>query len=63
MSHWTIRNDDFKRNTVLQCWNNVANIRNNFATLQCCAKNRCCESSRVTSSLRLAGAIMVAYAP
>ena len=63
MSHWTIRNSDFKRNKVLQYWNNVVNIRNNFATLQCCAKNRCFESSRVTSSLRLAGAIMVAYAP
>ena len=30
--------------TALQCWNNVATIRNNFATL-CCAKNRRCESS------------------
>ena len=25
----TIRNDDFLRNTALQCWNNVATIRNN----------------------------------
>ena len=45
------------RNTALQCWNNVATIRNNIATmLQCrvtaCAKNRCCKSSRVTSHLR-----------
>ena len=48
--HGTIRNDDFYRNTELQCWNNVVTIRNNAATL-CCAKNRLCKSSRVTSPL------------
>ena len=31
--HETIRNDDFKRNTSLQCWNNVAIIQNNVATV------------------------------
>ena len=31
--HGTIRNDDFKRNTELQCWNNVATIRNNVPTV------------------------------
>ena len=54
MLHGTIRNDDFWRNTALQYWNNVANIRKqcrkNDATL-CCAKNRRCESFRVTSPL------------
>ena len=29
----TIRNDDFKRNTALQRWNNVGTIRNNVATI------------------------------
>ena len=48
MLHGTIRNDDFQRNTALQCWNNVATIQNNVEML-CCAKNRSCESSRVTS--------------
>ena len=34
MLHWTIRNDDFQRNTALQCWNNVVAIWNNVvATL------------------------------
>ena len=33
MLHGTIRNDDFQGNTALQCWNNVATIRNNFATM------------------------------
>ena len=56
----TIRNDDFLRNTALQCWNNVATIWTNVATMekpwgrgwqQCCTKNRRCESSRVTSPL------------
>ena len=42
MFHRSIRNDDFKRNTSLEYWNNVAKL--------CCAKNRRCESSRVTSS-------------
>ena len=41
MLHGTIRNDDFQRNTALQCQNSVATL--------CCAKNRPCESSRVTS--------------
>ena len=50
--------ETIRRNTALQCWNNVATIRNNIATmLQCrvtaCAKNRCCKSSRVTPPLRL----------
>ena len=37
MSHGTIRNDDFQRNTALQCWSNVVTIRNNVATmLQLC---------------------------
>ena len=37
MLHGTIRNDDFLRNTALQCWNNVATIKINFATmLQSC---------------------------
>ena len=29
MLHGTICNDDFQRNTALQCWNNVTTIRNN----------------------------------
>ena len=33
MLHETIRNDDFERNTAYQCWNNVATIRNNVATM------------------------------
>ena len=33
MLHETIRNDDLKRNTALQCWNNVGTIRNNVATM------------------------------
>ena len=33
MLHETIRNYDFERNTALQCWNNVATIRNNVATM------------------------------
>ena len=53
MLYWAIR-----RNTALQCWNNVATIRNNIATMlqrrvTACAKNRCCKSSRVTPPLRL----------
>ena len=43
MLYWTIR-----RNTALQCWNNVATIRNNIATMlqrrvAACTKNRGCE--------------------
>ena len=44
----TIGNDDFERNTVWQCWNNVATIRTNVVML-CYAKNRRSKSSRVTS--------------
>ena len=33
MLRGTIRKDDFQRNTALQCWNNVATIRNNVATM------------------------------
>ena len=43
MLQGTIRNDDFKRNTALQCWSNVVTIRNNVATMlqRCVAlKNR-----------------------
>ena len=45
-------------NTALQCWNNVATIRNNIVTMlqrrvTACVKNRCGKSSRVTSPLRL----------
>ena len=31
--HETIRNDDFWRNTALQCWNSAETIRNNAATM------------------------------
>ena len=31
--HHTIRNDNFKHNTSLQRWNNVATIQNNVATV------------------------------
>ena len=33
MLHGTILNDNFKRNTELQCWNNVEIIRTNVATM------------------------------
>ena len=33
MLHGTIRNDDFKRNAALQCWNNDVTIQNNVATM------------------------------
>ena len=37
MLHGTIRNDDILRNTALQCWNNIATIWINAATmLQLC---------------------------
>ena len=39
MLHEMICNDDFQRNTALQCWNNVAML--------CCAENRHRESSCV----------------
>ena len=50
--------ETIRRNTALQCWNNVATIRNNIATMlqrrvTAYAKNRCCKSARVTSPLRL----------
>ena len=48
MLHGTIRNDDFLRNTALQCCNHLNQFRNNVAKL-CRVKNRCCESSRVKS--------------
>ena len=40
--------ETIRRNTALQCWNNVATIRNNIATMlqrrvAACAKNRGCE--------------------
>ena len=31
--HHTILNDNFKRNTSLQCWTNVATIQNSVATV------------------------------
>ena len=56
MLHGTSRNENFERNTSLQCSNNAVTIRNNVATMYvatlCCAKNRLCESSRVTSPKR-----------
>ena len=57
MLHGTIRNDDFKRNTALQCWNNVVTTQNNVATMlqRCVALNRRCESSRGTSPLAIHG--------
>ena len=48
MLHGTIRNDDFWRNTSLQCWNNVVTIRNNVATMlqrSVALKNHRCESN------------------
>ena len=33
MLHETIRNDDFKRNTAMQCWNNLVTIRKNVAKM------------------------------
>ena len=33
MLHETIRNNDFQRNTALQCWNNVETIWSNVATM------------------------------
>ena len=48
MLHWTIHDDDFKRNAALQhCCEIVLNACT-VATL-CCAKNGRCESSCVTS--------------
>ena len=50
--------ETIRRNTALQCWNNVVTIWNNIATMlqrrvTACAKNHCCKSSRVTSHWRL----------
>ena len=51
--HETIRKGDFSRNTVLECWNNVATIRNSqqyVVMLVHCTKNpRCADRHRVTS--------------
>ena len=50
--HGTIRNDDFWRNTTLQCWNNVETIRNNVAIMlqRCVAlKIVACENIRFSS--------------
>ena len=33
MLHGIIRNDDFQRNTALQCWNNIVTIQKNVATM------------------------------
>ena len=33
MLHWTIRNDYFKHNTALQCWNIIGSTGKNFATM------------------------------
>ena len=33
MLHETISNDDFYRNTALQCWNNAVTTGNNVATM------------------------------
>ena len=48
MLHETIRNDNFQRDTALQCCNYSKQRRNNVVML-CCAKNRRYESFRVTS--------------
>ena len=49
MLHGTIRNGNFLRNTALQCWDNVAAVRNHvaimFVVMLCCAKNRRCDRS------------------
>ena len=46
--HGTIRNDDFKLNTALQCSNSVVTIRDNAATmLQRCVAQK--SSSRIVS--------------
>ena len=38
MLHGIIGDDDFQRNPALQCWNNIATIQKNVATmLQRCA--------------------------
>ena len=48
MLHGTIRNDDFKRNTALQCWNNVVTIRKNVATML-----QGCDAVKIVVSNRL----------
>ena len=57
MLHETIRNEDFWRNTALQCWNNVVTIRNNVATmLQRCVALKIVvanRSSQVTTPLKV----------
>ena len=48
MLHGTIRNDDFQRNTALQCRNNVVTIQNNAATmLQCCVEFKIIVANRL----------------
>ena len=49
MLHGTIRNDDdIWRNTALQCWNNVASIQNNVATmLQRCVVQKIVVANRL----------------
>ena len=48
MLHGKICNDDFKRNTALQCWNNVVSIQNNVATmLQRCVALKIVVSNRL----------------
>ena len=48
MLHGTIRNDEFLRNTALQCWNNVATIWTNVATmLQRCVSQKIVVASRL----------------
>ena len=51
MLHKTIHNDDFKHNSALQCWNNVATVRKNIVMPRR-AKNRRCKLFRVTSVLK-----------
>ena len=55
MLHGTIRNDDFLRNTALQCWNSVVTIGNNVATVlqRCCAKSRRSEPSCVIGGFQV----------
>ena len=48
MLHGTIRNDDFWRNTALQCWDSVVTVRNNVATmLQRCVELKIVVANRV----------------
>ena len=49
MLHGTIRKDDFKRNTSLQCWNNVVTIRNHVTTML----KRCSVALKIVLANRL----------